>query len=203
MARAHPVLCVKVLQKNKQTKKKLTKTWALPSNSSSSPRPSRLPTTGAWLEKHMYISPHRYGFPGNPGELCLFSVSTREPQLGVGLTSKCREEFPRGSLPGRTHRSLGSSRPALAQQDPGYLSASLLLSHLLTSVSARISPISGHRCLLCLPSRIRSYPAATYLRKILSLAIHHGSVLLPHSDNTIKIEITATRKPPFSLSSNM
>ena len=121
----------------------------------------------------------------------------------MALTSKRKEQFPWGSLSGRTPQSsLGSSRPALAEYNPGCLSVSLLLPHLLTSVSARIPPITGDRRLLCLPLRILPYPEPSYSCKILSFAIHDRLVLLPHSDETKKINTTATRKPFFSLGSN-
>lgn len=139
-----------VLQGAAKTNKQ-TNAWALPSNSSPSPRQSRQSLVG----RHTFTFHHRYGFPVNPGEVWLFPVSTREPQQGVALTSKGKEQFPWGSLSGRTPQSsLGSSRPALAEYNPGCLSASLLLPHLLTSVSARIPPIAGDRRLLCLPLRI-------------------------------------------------
>ena len=125
----------------KKSKKKKThthtKTWALPSNSSSSPRLSRLPTTVARLEKHIYSSHHRYGFPVNPGEaLTLFCLHQGAP-AGGGSHVQVQGRVSQGQPAWQNSLQISWKLTA----SPG-----LTQPWVLVSVSAPLPPLNACEC---------------------------------------------------------
>ena len=124
-------------KKAKKKKHTHTKTWALPSNSSSSPRLSRLPTTVARLEKHIYSSHHRYGFPVNPGEaLTLFCLHQGAP-AGGGSHVQVQGRVSQGQPAWQNSLQISWKLTA----SPG-----LTQPWVLVSVSAPLPPLNACEC---------------------------------------------------------